>query len=787
MSKSLDDDHARSRQIRDSTSKRNNEVTTRVRRGRPSGNGKNHGIMSKACELESVKDNKPSLQLNLPESFDNKSTPKKDIPNTTTDPHSAYSISRRGREMKLRTRSQESPSGVTGRLLQFENNNGLNQTSDPNVGNGINPTKPRRRGRPPGSKNKVKKGGGKDQTKIGDGQLPTSNNNVNTLSAKDKIQGVGNNKAIEQTLNSNLQKSRIGSPSQVLIPTFQLSTFPIDSNLGIRKRSISTSPVISKKAKTNQSQRIGNINGSNQVLERSSILESVDDLVAPDEEEELYVGESMTLAPFHNNLSDMFVKSNERLKVVWERIIQKYSDPQLVHSGDIIDLQSGSLVEDNGHLRSMTSNRKTIWSFEKGNVDPTEEFDVKYNEIDFDSEVEKGGSSSLYETAEEPESNSTSQSNSDQLGEISPSIYSPSKSDLVFPINSYYEVDDYDMRNVDDLTADENEDEDEAEESDEQEEDDLVVIDEAEWLSVVDEAREKWQDIIRKELMQDSFGPVKIKKEHAEVWPVVSSHTFNNSGENRRAPLGSQETSQHLSKQSPLLSFSKLSKPSLVNNDSFFSVTPNDTPLSTQEDYVIQNIRSLNISKEQGTIQYPSVDTTSVPQSIDSVNNKDYDLQYEDASSFRSYSVPSTISHSEVQDGHGQSYEQQNEYHDSQGDAARFLHHKSAISTHSPTKSSHNYQYQSHNEENIPSLATTSTRSMFSSNSSQIPQYPSQDSNDQTQYTLYQDEYEYDEKFAKHGSRYPLASFKNADNIHQQLLRLNDQNVKLIPAFGKWT
>lgn len=46
-------------------------------------------------------------------------------------------------------------------------------------------------------------------------------------------------------------------------------------------------------------------------------------------------------------------KADENMKQVWSKIIQKYENVE--DQGDLIDLRTGEIVEDNGHLRGLSA------------------------------------------------------------------------------------------------------------------------------------------------------------------------------------------------------------------------------------------------------------------------------------------------------------------------------------------------------------------------------------------------------------------------------------------------
>ncbi|QEU59017.1 Scm3 [Kluyveromyces lactis] len=53
-------------------------------------------------------------------------------------------------------------------------------------------------------------------------------------------------------------------------------------------------------------------------------------------------------------------KADENMKRVWSQIIQKYES--IDNQGDIIDLQTGEVIEDNGHLRNLSNEKSVLHS-----------------------------------------------------------------------------------------------------------------------------------------------------------------------------------------------------------------------------------------------------------------------------------------------------------------------------------------------------------------------------------------------------------------------------------------
>lgn len=57
--------------------------------------------------------------------------------------------------------------------------------------------------------------------------------------------------------------------------------------------------------------------------------------------------------------------ATRRLQTVWESIIARYSEPDVVANGDIVDLETGVVLQDNGHLRSIDDDAKSLWTVKK--------------------------------------------------------------------------------------------------------------------------------------------------------------------------------------------------------------------------------------------------------------------------------------------------------------------------------------------------------------------------------------------------------------------------------------
>ncbi|CAI4318259.1 CFF_collapsed_G0007390.mRNA.1.CDS.1 [Saccharomyces cerevisiae] len=49
--------------------------------------------------------------------------------------------------------------------------------------------------------------------------------------------------------------------------------------------------------------------------------------------------------------------ADENMRKVWSNIISKYES--IEEQGDLVDLKTGEIVEDNGHIKTLTANNST--------------------------------------------------------------------------------------------------------------------------------------------------------------------------------------------------------------------------------------------------------------------------------------------------------------------------------------------------------------------------------------------------------------------------------------------
>ncbi|VVT51669.1 uncharacterized protein SAPINGB_P003173 [Magnusiomyces paraingens] len=94
-----------------------------------------------------------------------------------------------------------------------------------------------------------------------------------------------------------------------------------------------------------------------------------------EEEEHLLFNQAQESGTVNDNLDT----STQRFQNTWEAIISKYSDSKYAESGDVVDLLTGDVVEDNGHLRSLPENQKSLWTYygepEEEEYDPGDDVD----------------------------------------------------------------------------------------------------------------------------------------------------------------------------------------------------------------------------------------------------------------------------------------------------------------------------------------------------------------------------------------------------------------------------
>lgn len=65
-----------------------------------------------------------------------------------------------------------------------------------------------------------------------------------------------------------------------------------------------------------------------------------------------------------SGIEDKHLESLDKIKKVWKAIIDKYSNLPEGDQGDVLDLRSGEIIEDSGHLRSMkdsTHQHDNVW------------------------------------------------------------------------------------------------------------------------------------------------------------------------------------------------------------------------------------------------------------------------------------------------------------------------------------------------------------------------------------------------------------------------------------------
>lgn len=157
------------------------------------------------------------------------------------------------------------------------------------------------------------------------------------------------------------------------------------------------------KFKTHRNKPPGKLRGNNTVEERNGVL--------------YVMSKENQLIPrlTDDEVMKLHKKADENMKQVWNDIIAKYEAVE--NQGDVIDLQTGELVEDNGHIRGISheNNGTRYTSSLKGLIDVEEngdgysiwqdegEVDEENEEDDFDYQEELTESSSGSEPIEQEE------------------------------------------------------------------------------------------------------------------------------------------------------------------------------------------------------------------------------------------------------------------------------------------------------------------------------------------------------------------------------------------------
>ncbi|ANZ75041.1 BA75_03274T0 [Komagataella pastoris] len=114
--------------------------------------------------------------------------------------------------------------------------------------------------------------------------------------------------------------------------------------------------------------------------------------------------------------AELLEKQGERLQKRWRSIIDKYSKVDLDEQGDLIDLHTGEIVEDNGHLESVSSNRHNLWKAEKEDVLNEEDAsteDIEAMEQNSEQDIDEGSSSA--ESSDETSGESSNESLNESL------------------------------------------------------------------------------------------------------------------------------------------------------------------------------------------------------------------------------------------------------------------------------------------------------------------------------------------------------------------------------------
>lgn len=62
----------------------------------------------------------------------------------------------------------------------------------------------------------------------------------------------------------------------------------------------------------------------------------------------------------------------KRVRGAWQDIIKRYSSKKMQNEGDVVDLRTGEILNDNGHLRSLVEKVDSIWAHENKKMNKSE-------------------------------------------------------------------------------------------------------------------------------------------------------------------------------------------------------------------------------------------------------------------------------------------------------------------------------------------------------------------------------------------------------------------------------
>lgn len=81
---------------------------------------------------------------------------------------------------------------------------------------------------------------------------------------------------------------------------------------------------------------------------------------------------------------DLLQKRNDamnRVRNAWQDIIKRYSTKKMQEQGDIVDLQAGLIVNDNGHLRSLAEKSDSIWAYSEQDLSTTKQRKKAFSKV----------------------------------------------------------------------------------------------------------------------------------------------------------------------------------------------------------------------------------------------------------------------------------------------------------------------------------------------------------------------------------------------------------------------
>lgn len=185
-------------------------------------------------------------------------------------------------------------------------------------------------------------------------RIKVNNNNKNDISIENSNISVTNPENTIDNINVDIAKSNI---------PFEKRTQKQHSNKETEKREIlnktKTEEEKEKEFKTIDKNFVSESGNKSEDKQRK---ENEKGKKRDDEKSSVYISNEEQIREPSKSINEKLEESGKKLQKIWENIISKYSDPELAESGDVVDLISGNVIEDNGHLRSLPYGRQSVWT-----------------------------------------------------------------------------------------------------------------------------------------------------------------------------------------------------------------------------------------------------------------------------------------------------------------------------------------------------------------------------------------------------------------------------------------